>query len=208
MVKVKKVKTGIIGENCYIVYDSDTKRAAIIDPGEDPDEISNTIDSENLKPDIVINTHGHYDHIAGDDKIRLRYRIPLAVHKNDAEMLADPQKNGSLIWGISVTVKEPEILLEDNQEIKQSFINFKVLSTPGHSKGSICLLFDSYLFTGDTLFAGTAGRTDLFGGNMEEFLISLEKIKKLDPSTIVYPGHESITTIANELKHNPFFSNS
>jgi glyoxylase-like metal-dependent hydrolase (beta-lactamase superfamily II) len=204
MIKVKKVKTGIIGENCYIVYDSDTKRTAIIDPGEDPDEIINTIDSENLKPDIIINTHGHYDHIAGDDKIRLRYRIPLAVHKDDSEMLADPQKNGSLIWGLSVTVKDPEILLEDNQKIKQSFINFKVLSTPGHSKGSICLLFDSYLFTGDTLFAGTAGRTDLFGGNTEELLISLEKIKKLDPSTIVYPGHESMTTIANELRHNPF----
>ncbi|MDR3196221.1 MAG: MBL fold metallo-hydrolase [Endomicrobium sp.] len=203
LIKVKKIRTGIIGENCYLVYDADAKRAAVIDPGEDADRIINAIETENLKPEILINTHGHYDHVIGDDKIRLRYKIPLAVHKDESEMLADPEKNGSLLWGLPATIKDPEILLEDNQEVKLSFITFKVLSTPGHSKGSVCLLFGSYLFTGDTLFAGAIGRTDLWGGNTGEILKSLEKLKKLDPSITVYPGHGSVTTIANELRRNP-----
>ncbi|MDR1122502.1 MAG: MBL fold metallo-hydrolase [Endomicrobium sp.] len=204
MIKVKKVRTGSIDENCYLVYDTNTKHAAIIDPGENANKIINIIEFENLKPEILINTHGHYDHVVADDKIRLKYKVPLAAHKDDAEMLADSEKNYSFIGGIPVSIKGLEILLEDNQEIKLSFITFKVLSTPGHSKGSICLLFGSYLFTGDTLFAGTIGRTDLWGGNNEELLKSLKKLKKLDPYITVCPGHGSMTTIANELRHNPF----
>jgi glyoxylase-like metal-dependent hydrolase (beta-lactamase superfamily II) len=204
MIKVKKVKIGIIDQNCYLLYDTDTKQAAIIDPGENPDQIINVIDSENLKPEILINTHGHYDHVSGDNKIRLKYKIPLAIHKDEVEMIADPKKNASFIWGESLVVKDPEILLEDNQDIKLSFTTFKVLSTPGHSKGSICLLCDPYLFTGDTLFAGTIGRTDLWGGDNEIILQSLEKLKNLDFSITVCPGHGSMTTLANELKHNPF----
>ncbi|MDR1104153.1 MAG: MBL fold metallo-hydrolase, partial [Endomicrobium sp.] len=150
MIKVKKVGTGAIDENCYLVYDADTKYAAIIDPGENADQIINVIESENLKPEILINTHGHYDHVIADDKIRLKYKVPLAVHKDDAEILAESEKNYSFIGGTPVSIKKPEILLEDNQEVKLSFITFKVLSTPGHSKGSVCLLFGSYLFTGDT----------------------------------------------------------
>jgi glyoxylase-like metal-dependent hydrolase (beta-lactamase superfamily II) len=204
MIKVKKFKIGIIDQNCYLAYGQDTKRAAIIDPGEDPDKIINVIDSENLTPEIIINTHGHYDHVSGDDKIRLKYKIPLAIHKDEVEMIADPKKNASFIFGESLVVKAPEILLEDNQDIKLSFTTFKVLSTPGHSKGSICLLCEAYLFTGDTLFAGTIGRTDLWGGNNETILQSLRKLKSLDSSITVCPGHGSMTTLANELKHNPF----
>jgi glyoxylase-like metal-dependent hydrolase (beta-lactamase superfamily II) len=204
MIKFKKVRTGAIDENCYLVYDADIKYAAIIDPGENANQIINVIESENLKPEILINTHGHYDHVIADDKIRLKYKVPLAVHKDDVEMLADSEKNYSFISGIPVSIKKPEILLEDSQEVKLSFITFKVLSTPGHSKGSICLLFESYLFTGDTLFAGAIGRTDLWSGDSEELLKSLEKLKKLNPYITVCPGHGSMTTIANEIIHNPF----
>ncbi|MDR1086655.1 MAG: MBL fold metallo-hydrolase [Endomicrobium sp.] len=205
MIKVKKIITGSIDENCYLPYDSHTKYAAIIDPGEDADKIINAIESESLKPEIVINTHAHYDHVGCDDEIRSKYKIPLAIHKDEVEMLADPEKNGSALFGQYAAVKDPEILLEDNQEVKLSFIAFKVLSSPGHSKGSICLLFGAHLFTGDTLFADSIGRTDLWSGNSEEIIKSLEKLKKLDPSITVCPGHGSMTTIANELKHNPFF---
>jgi glyoxylase-like metal-dependent hydrolase (beta-lactamase superfamily II) len=101
-------------------------------------------------------------------------------------------------------VKSPDILLEDNQEIKLSFATFKVLHTPGHTKGSICLLFDGFLITGDTLFAGTVGRTDLDGGSSEEMFVSLSKLKKLNPSLVIYPGHGIETTLANELNYNPY----
>ncbi|MDR2457135.1 MAG: MBL fold metallo-hydrolase [Clostridiales Family XIII bacterium] len=204
MIKVKKVKTGIIEENCYLVYDKGTKCAAIIDPGEGIDQVIDVVDAQNLNPEIIINTHGHYDHISDDDKIRLKYKIPLAIHKDEVEMIVDPKKNASFILGESLVVKFPEILLEDSQDIKLSFTTFKVLSTPGHSKGSICLLCKPYLFTGDTLFAGAIGRTDLWGGSNESILQSLEKLKKLDPFITVCPGHGSMTTLANEFKHNPF----
>jgi glyoxylase-like metal-dependent hydrolase (beta-lactamase superfamily II) len=204
MIKVKKIKTGIIEENCYLVYDTDTKCVAIIDPGEGIDQIIDVINEQNLKPEIIINTHGHYDHISDDNKIRLKYKIPLAIHKDEVEMITDSKKNASFIWGESLVVKSPEILLEDSQNVKLSFTTFKVLGTPGHSKGSICLLCEVYLFTGDTLFAGAIGRTDLWGGNNETILQSLEKLKKLDPSITICPGHGSTTTLANEFKHNPF----
>lgn len=204
MIKVKKIKSEVIEENCYAVYDTDTRYAAIIDPGVTADPVINAVESENLKPEMVINTHGHYDHVLSDDVIRLKYNIPLAVHKDDAEMLADSEKNMSLLWGMPASIKNPEILLEDNQKVELSFTAFKVLSTPGHSRGSVCLLFGSYLFTGDTLFAGAIGRSDLYGANFEDFIKSLKKLKSLDPSIIICPGHGSMSTLANEIRHNPF----
>ncbi|GHT39398.1 hypothetical protein AGMMS49593_10140 [Endomicrobiia bacterium] len=101
-------------------------------------------------------------------------------------------------------MKNPDMLLEDNQKVKLSFASFKVMHTPGHTKGGICLLFDGFLITGDTLFAGTIGRTDFDGGDYEEMTSSLSKIKNLDPSLIIYPGHGSSTTLANELRYNQY----
>ena len=204
MIKIKKILSGSLEENCYVVYDSQTLHAAIIDPGEDGNKVILEIEKDKFNPEVLINTHGHFDHVLSDDKIRSKFKIQLAIHKNDVSLLLDSYKNGSALCNISGTVKNPDILLEDNQEIKLSFTTFKVLHTPGHTKGSICLLFDGFLITGDTLFAGTVGRTDLDGGSSEEMLVSLFRLKKLDPSLVIYPGHGSRTTLANELNHNPY----
>ncbi|MCL1971772.1 MAG: MBL fold metallo-hydrolase [Endomicrobia bacterium] len=208
MIKVNKIISGCMEVNCYIVYDSDTMKAAIIDPGENGDKVINEIEKNGFKPEMLINTHGHYDHILSDEKIRAKYKIPLAAHKYEVQMLADPQYNASIFFGNSGSVKTPEIQLEDNQEVELSFAKFKVIHTPGHTKGGICLLFDGFIITGDTLFAGTIGRTDFPGGSFEEMMNSLEKIKHLPPLTIIYPGHGSITTLANELRHNPYLRKS
>ncbi|MDR1695869.1 MAG: MBL fold metallo-hydrolase [Endomicrobium sp.] len=204
MIKVKKIISGRIGSNCYIVYDSDTLNAAIIDPGEDGDKIIQAVEENGFKPEMLINTHGHYDHILSDEQIRKRFNIPLAAHKDEFPMFPDPGRNFSAMFGLPRSVSAPEIALEDNQEVKLSFTSFKTIHTPGHSKGGICLLFDDFIITGDTLFAGTIGRTDFPGGDYEEMMNSLEKIKKLKKSLIVYPGHGSQTTLANELRHNPY----
>jgi glyoxylase-like metal-dependent hydrolase (beta-lactamase superfamily II) len=181
--------------------------SVIIDPGQDGQKVINEIEKDGFIPEMLINTHGHYDHMLSDDQIRLKFKIPLAVSKEDSFMLSDANKNFSSLFATPTTVKNAEIFLEDNQEIKLSFTTFKVIATPGHTKGGVCLLFDKFLFTGDTLFAGTIGRTDLEGSNYQEILCSLKKLKSLDPSLIVYPGHGSSTSLANEFRHNPYIEN-
>ncbi|MDR2426220.1 MAG: MBL fold metallo-hydrolase [Endomicrobium sp.] len=206
MIKVKKIISGRIEANCYIVYDVDSLHALIVDPGEDGDKVVAEIEKNALKPQLLINTHGHYDHILADELIRLKYKIPLAAHKEEASILADPQLNVSALFGNPQSVKTPEMQLEDNQEVSLSFTKFTVIHTPGHTKGGICLLFDDFIITGDILFAGTIGRTDFPGGDFGEIICSLEKIKKLNPSIVIYPGHGSRTTLANELQHNPYLN--
>jgi glyoxylase-like metal-dependent hydrolase (beta-lactamase superfamily II) len=200
MVKVKKVVSGVLKENCYLVYDSETLQAAIIDPGEDGGKVIYEIKSYNLKPELLINTHGHYDHTLSNEQICNEFKIPLAMHKDEVEVLIDNKKSADYLK----TIKTPEMLFEDNQEMELSFTTFIILHTPGHTKGSICLLFENFLITGDTLFAGTIGRTDLKFGSRDEILKSISKIKKNVPSIIIYPGHGNSTTLANELRHNPY----
>ena len=200
MIKIKKIVSGVLAENCYVVYDSENLQAVIIDPGEDGEKVIFELVKYKLKPEMIINTHGHYDHVLSDDQIRLKFEIPLAIHRYELETVV----NTSNLLNFSYSVKMPEIILEDDQEVKLTFTTFKVIHTPGHTKGSICLLFGDFLITGDTLFAGTIGRTDLIGGSYGEILDSLSKIKRLNPSLVIYPGHGSKTTLANELRHNPY----
>jgi glyoxylase-like metal-dependent hydrolase (beta-lactamase superfamily II) len=128
----------------------------------------------------------------------------LAIHKDEVAMLSDISKNGSKIFGTPIIIKPPEILLEDNKNVQLSFTSFRVIHTSGHTTGSICLLFNDFLITGDTLFAGTIGRTDLDGGSYDDIMAAISKLKKLEPHLIIYPGHGSITTLINELHHNPY----
>lgn len=200
MIKIKKIVSGVLAENCYVVYDSENLQAVIIDPGEDGEKVIFELVKYKLKPEMIINTHGHYDHVLSDDQIRLKFEIPLAIHRYELETVV----NTSNLLNFSYSVRMPEIILEDDQEVKLTFTTFKVIHTPGHTKGSICLLFRDFLITGDTLFAGTIGRTDLIGGSYGEILDSLSKIKRLNPSLVIYPGHGSKTTLANELRHNPY----
>jgi glyoxylase-like metal-dependent hydrolase (beta-lactamase superfamily II) len=207
VIKIKKIISGALEVNCYVVYDSNNLHSIIIDPGQDGKKVISEIEKDGFIPEMLINTHGHYDHILSDDQIRLRFEIPLAISKEDSFMLFDADKNGSSLFAVPTTVKNAEIFLEDNQEVKLSFTTFKVIATPGHTKGGVSLLFDGFLFTGDTLFAGTIGRTDFEGGNYQEMLCSLKKLKSLEPSLIVYPGHGNRTSLADEFRHNPYFEN-
>ena len=108
MVKIKKIISGVLEENCYVVYDSESLHAVIIDPGEDGEKVISEIEKDKLKPEMLVNTHGHYDHILSDDQVRLKFKIPLAIHKYEAEMLASVYKNGSKLFGYPKTVKAPD----------------------------------------------------------------------------------------------------
>jgi glyoxylase-like metal-dependent hydrolase (beta-lactamase superfamily II) len=153
---------------------------------------------------MLVNTHSHFDHCLSDDKIRDYFKIPFAAHKDAVDILADPKKNLTAFYTEPISIKKPDILLEDAQTVNLSFTKFKVLHTPGHSRDSICLEFDSFLITGDTLFAGDVGRTDMEDGSAEKLMKSLEKIKKLNPSLIIYPGHEESSVLSQELASNPY----
>jgi glyoxylase-like metal-dependent hydrolase (beta-lactamase superfamily II) len=205
MIQITGVVSGNLQVNCYIVYDVNLKKAIIIDPGEQAQKVINKIETLNLQPELLINTHGHFDHIFSDDIIREKYNIPLAIFKDDVEMLSDSNLNLSQYMDNPITIKQADIIF-DKEEVKEtSFCKYKVIHTPGHSKGSICILTDDILFSGDTVFKYSIGRTDLPGGNYNELMQSLEKIKKLPKNIIIYPGHGPVTTLKEELENNPYF---
>ena len=139
------------------------------------------------------------------DRIREKYNIPLAIHKDDIEMLASAELNSSTVIEEPITVKNPEIIFDKDETKETSFCKYSVIHTPGHSKGSVCILIDDMLFAGDTVFYGSIGRTDLFGGDYDAIISSLNKIKALPKETKIFPGHGPVTTLERELYHNPYF---
>ena len=206
MIKTEFILSGEFQENCYIVYDDTSKKAIIIDPGQDGEKVIDKIEKLKLKPELLINTHGHFDHTFSDDIIREKYNIPLAIHKDDTEMLSDAGKNFSPIIGSPTIINNADIIFDKEETIETSFCKYSVIHTPGHSQGSICILINDVLFAGDTVFKNSIGRTDLYGGDYEELIKSLQKIKKLPPDTIICPGHGPFTTLKNELKNNMYFN--
>ncbi len=206
MIKTEFILSGEFQENCYIVYDDISKKAIIIDPGQDGKKVIDKIEKLKLKPELLINTHGHFDHTYSDDIIRQKYNIPLAIHKGDTEMLSDANKNFSTIIGIPTIINEAEIIFDKEETKETSFCKYSVIHTPGHSEGSICILINNVLFAGDTVFKNSIGRTDLYGGNYDELILSLQKIKKLPSDTIICPGHGPFTTLKDELKNNMYFN--
>lgn len=202
MLKIKDIISGQFEVNCYLVYDVTTKAAIIIDPGQDDKAVIEEIEKLALKPELLINTHGHFDHILSDDIIRKKYNIPLAIHKNDVDFLSDVNKNASYIIGEHTIINSPEIIFEKEQTYQTSFCKYSVINTPGHTPGSVCILIDNNLFSGDTVFAGSVGRTDFPCSSPSAMKQSLQKIKQLDKNIQVYPGHGPLTNMENELSSN------
>lgn len=206
--KVEKLVVGEMQANCYLVWDEQSKEAVAIDPGGDPDTIIDAISRNSLKVIHIINTHGHVDHVEANDLIRQKTGASLFIHSADVSLLQDLELNLSQALGKGKNFLPPTKALEDKDKLKLNGFDLEVLHTPGHTPGSICLYGDKRLFSGDTLFAGGVGRTDLPGGNFRQLKDSLEhKILKLSDEVVVYPGHGPNTTIGKERRDNPFLGN-
>lgn len=207
-----KVKTLILGDyetNSYILTADDvTKDCLIIDTGLSPEPLIDYLKSNNLTPRAVILTHGHADHIMGVNVLRENWGdIKVAIHKADAEMLARPARNMSLLAGSAFKTEPADILIDEEGPIEFASLKFDILHTPGHSLGGICLYSKEHevVFVGDTLFASSIGRTDLHGGDFNTLIASIkQKLLTLPPKTRVYTGHGPATTIETEARTNQY----
>lgn len=202
---LEKITVGSYMSNCYIVGCEETKEAAVIDPGADFKKIDETIEELNVKIKFVILTHAHGDHIGALNEVIKKYNVPVYVHEDEVDMLQDANKNLSRMMFRKEIKVEPQKLLKDGEIIELGNLEMEIIHTPGHTKGSISIKVENIILTGDTLFNGSIGRTDFLGGSFEDIISSIKtKIFKYDDEVIVYPGHNSPTTIGNERKTNPF----
>lgn len=202
---IRKLEVGPIMANCFIVGCEETKQAVVIDPGDDADRILMALAKAELKVKYLINTHGHFDHVGANKRMKDVTAAQIAIHPDDEPMLLDLSSHAAM-FGLGAENSPPaDIHLKESDTITFGNITFKVIHTPGHSPGGICLYTPGHLFVGDTLFMGSIGRTDLPGGNYDTLISSIKtKLLNLDESTVVYPGHGPETTIANEKRMNPF----
>ncbi|SFL81737.1 MBL fold metallo-hydrolase [Pelosinus propionicus] len=203
--KVIRLEVGNLRANCYIVYSKETLEGAVIDPGGNAQDIINVIRRENIKIVAIINTHGHADHIGDNDRIMEHTGAPILIHKDDANMLISAQGNLSMYIGNNLICKAADRLLTDGEIIQVGEMKFQVIHTPGHTPGGICIKANDVVFSGDTLFEQSVGRSDFPGGSHPQLIKSIkEKLLILPDATKILPGHGSETTIGNERYNNPF----
>jgi hydroxyacylglutathione hydrolase len=198
---IETFNVGMLSTNCYVVSSEQTKEAILIDPGleflSETKPIFDYIANGDLILKFIVNTHGHDDHVKGDRIFQQKFNIPICIHSLDAHFLEGKEK----------PMFPPNVLLEDGSFVKFGTEILKVMHTPGHTRGSICLLGEKLVFTGDTLFAGGIGRTDFPGGSMSDMRVSLKKLARLPDFMLVYPGHGEISIIHEEKRTNPFLNN-
>jgi hydroxyacylglutathione hydrolase len=207
--KIDRLVLGEFETNCYIVRrDEKAADCLIIDTGLDAGPLLSFLDKQKMTPKALIITHGHIDHIAGVEILRTKFpSLPVYIHKLDAELLTDSVGNLSFMAGVSFDAGQADHTVDEPDVIDQAGIKLRVIHTPGHTAGGICLYSqpDGVVFVGDTLFADSVGRTDFPGGNMRQLIECIkEKLLTLPDDTVVYPGHGSRTTIGREKTHNPF----
>ena len=201
--EIRKVVTGIYGSNCYIIMDKNTNEAIVLDPGGDVDDIVKTINNIGAKVKYILLTHGHLDHTSGVAQLKAITKAVVCISKEDDDLITKGVNLfGPLIKGGA------DKLLKNGDIIRISNLEITCIDTPGHTPGGMSFLIKNCAFTGDTLFAGSIGRTDFAGGNFKAIITSIKsKLLCLPENTIVYPGHGPCSTINNEKLNNPFLQN-
>lgn len=206
--KILQMRVGMVGTNCYIVFDEDTKVGAVIDPGANAEIILQAAEQAQVKLAWVLLTHGHFDHILAVGDVQKATDAKLAIHKDDLWMLKAEKLAGSMrTFGLSRGAYEelkPDVLAEEGTEIAIGNLTATYLHTPGHTPGSSCIRVGDVLFTGDTLFRHECGRCDLEGGDFQKMLQSLKRLSEITENLHVLPGHEGASTLDEERRMNPY----
>ncbi len=201
---VKRLVVGQLQENCYIIGDEVTKQAIVIDPGDEPDRVIEFVKNNNLQVDSVICTHTHFDHVGAVGDIKKSTGAKILIHREEIEIY-NSIKDHAALWGFDINdVPAPDGFLDEGDEVRAGGLVFKVLHTPGHSPGGICLYGEGIVVTGDTIFHGSVGRTDFPGGDINKLKKSFKRLLELPDDTDVLSGHGPETTIGREKKENAF----
>lgn len=197
---------GPLAVNCYIVGSKKDNTAIVIDAGGNPEEILNLTKKHNLTIQFIINTHAHFDHVGGVKPLQDLTGAKFLLHREDIPLLNYLNDQTDAFGLPPIPVPRVDRELADDEEIFIGDETIRIIHTPGHSPGSICFLINDAVFVGDTLFAGSIGRTDLYGGSYTKLIGSIKtRLFTLEDHVIVYPGHGTFTTIGEEKQHNPFF---
>lgn len=195
---IEKVVDRYMDENTYILGDEQTKKCAVIDPGGSIIDIFNIIKKHELTVEYIILTHGHGDHICRVPEIKEKTNAKIVAYKGEEELLLDRNKNLSAQLPGPLVEFDSDLSVEEGDIIELGTLKLKIIHTPGHTKGGMCIKVGEHIFTGDTLFAGSIGRTDFYSGDYKQIMKSLRKLAKYDDNAIIYPGHGSTSTIGEE----------
>lgn len=203
----KGLMVGLLEVNCYLIGDEDTKEAVVIDPGGDEDEILEAVKYHDFTLKYIIDTHGHFDHVDANQPLKDATGAQIVIHELDAAML-QRMNEAMFFTGKPMRTSQADVQVKEGDVITFGALQLKVLHTPGHTPGGISLVMENnpLVYVGDTLFAGSIGRTDFPGGNYDALIAGVrEKLFTLGDHYVVYPGHGPVTTIGHEKKYNPFF---
>lgn len=202
---IKCLPVGPIMANCFILGCEETLRAAVIDPGDEADRILTSLAESQLTLEYIINTHGHFDHVGANKRLKDASNAPILIHALDAPMLNQLAASASA-WGLTIeNSPPPDRTIDEGDTVSVGNITLTVIHTPGHTPGGVSLKTQGHVFVGDTLFSGSIGRTDFPGGNFETLKASIqEKLFALDDDVQVYTGHGPQTAIGQERRYNPF----
>jgi len=202
---IKKIIVGPLENNCFIIADENSKECLVIDPGDEPDRILDFINENNFQLKYIICTHAHFDHVAAVSDIKEETKAKIVLHRDDLEIYKST-KDQAAVWGFELESQpDPDTFVSEGDKLEIGDLSFEIFHTPGHSPGGICLYGEGILITGDTLFAGSVGRTDLYGGDINKLKKSFNRLLSLPDNVRVLPGHGPESTIGRERKDN-FFS--
>jgi len=194
---------GPLDTNCYLIGDEATRECAIIDPGGDEDRIAAALKKRNLRPEMILLTHAHFDHTGAVAALKRRFNLRVGVSQAEASCLEDARHSGAAWFGFPFQPSKADFFIADGGEIGAGSVTLKALATPGHSSGGLSFLGEGLVFVGDVLFHDGIGRYDLPGSDFEALRRSLKRLLALDDAMRVYPGHGPATTIGRERRSNP-----